>query len=254
MNDEQHVSKVLGAIEWAERAKPSRIFDGCVPLVGITNNSYLAEEISPDVIWPIRVNCVMPSYDPRDGKDPMFLAIRPASIKELRGKPLRPCRQILRITQGAEFGGRFTEAHVFAGWDGKKWLSAVKDKRHEEFLDSRAWLYPSIALTNRYSWHVLIGGSDHARVAIQTDATGVHQLFAERESTNDRRPALMHWVKRHWRQSRSDSAIEHSVRAHLRGSRKFHWMGWDCEVRCSAYDQTLLENEKAQPGEIRASA
>ena len=96
-----------------------------------------------------------------------------------------------------------------------------------------------LQFTQRYYWRVLLGYQGHPRIGFMTDAAGAHATFRLRDipEGRQRRAALKHWVTEHWRQDRTDPALERQVRAHLRGASEFTWNGFRCALRPSSYDE-----------------
>lgn len=101
-----------------------------------------------------------------------------------------------------------------------------------------------LALRRRYYWSVLLGEGHGPRARFVTDLPGVREAFRLRDlpAGKARRAALRHWVKHHWRKSRSPEKSDKAwVREHLRGSMSFVWNGLRCELVPSEADA-----EKAQ--------
>lgn len=95
-----------------------------------------------------------------------------------------------------------------------------------------------IELRREYLWSVLLGEEGLPRARFVTDALGVREAFRLRDIPpgRERRAALKHWVRQHWRQQRADPAAKSWVRAHMRGATDFAWNGLSCRVEPSRED------------------
>jgi hypothetical protein len=111
-----------------------------------------------------------------------------------------------------------------------------------EFFDSidyDAKLALARQFARRYQWRVLF--RDHPRgtatLSLVTDPKGAREAFKLRDKpkSGKRRPALKHWVRKHWRRNRSGDGAA-LVRAHLRGETKFIFEGMECLILPSPYD------------------
>lgn len=96
-----------------------------------------------------------------------------------------------------------------------------------------------IELRREYLWSVLFGEANVPRARFATDCIGVREAFRLRDIPpgRDRRAALRHWVRQHWRKSRDISAADRTwVSAHLRGAEEFGWQGMSCRIEPSRED------------------
>jgi hypothetical protein len=90
-----------------------------------------------------------------------------------------------------------------------------------------------------YQWRVLF--RDHPRgtatLSLVTDPRGALAAFKLRDKPAGakRRPALKHWVRKHWRQTRGGDCTA-LVRAHLRGETNFIFEGMECQILPSPAD------------------
>lgn len=100
----------------------------------------------------------------------------------------------------------------------------------------------------RYQWRVLF--RDHPRgtasLSLLTDPKGALAAFKLRDKPKSaaRRPALKHWVRKHWRQNRGGNS-ESLVKAHLRGETKFTFEGMECLILPSPYDVEQVRKGEA---------
>lgn len=96
-----------------------------------------------------------------------------------------------------------------------------------------------IELRREYNWSVLLGEEGIPRARFVTDCIGVREAFRLRHVPpgKDRRAALRHWVRQHWRQKRTEAEPDKTwVRAHMRGAVDFRWNGLSCRVEPSRED------------------
>lgn len=82
-----------------------------------------------------------------------------------------------------------------------------------------------------------------ASISLLTDPVGVRDVFRFRDvpEGKERRDALAHWVRDHWRQKRDDPDAEIYVREYLRGQRSFSWHGLNVEIAIPHSDIIRLE-------------
>lgn len=106
----------------------------------------------------------------------------------------------------------------------------------------------SIAFTRDLLWRVEICLPSGMSISFTTNAIGCHEAYTNRDKVGDRREALRHWVKQHYRtvsrvnDAGEEDAKEVFVRQHLRGKVPFRWCGLDCNVVVSPFD--LRRNER----------
>lgn len=83
-----------------------------------------------------------------------------------------------------------------------------------------------MALARRYEWSAIFAFPGGFRLRFGCSARGALRLFQDRDKEPDanRRRALLHWVRMHWRKSSSVDELR-SVRRHLRGVVHFDWLG-----------------------------
>lgn len=96
-----------------------------------------------------------------------------------------------------------------------------------------------IELRREYLWSVMLGEQGSPRTRFVTDPLGVREAFRLRDIPpgRERRAALRHWVREHWRRKGRESAQDRAwVRAHLRGATEFTWSGLRCRVEPSRED------------------
>lgn len=121
-----------------------------------------------------------------------------------------------------------------------------------EQVESTISPYPEMAAVSEWSrrmcWGIRFSAIEAPGLVAATDPIGVRELLRMRDVSEgrNRREALLHWVKEHWRKNRKDEAIEHQVRQHLRGQEKCQWFGLECQIIPSKIDaaKDMLASEK----------
>lgn len=214
-----------------------------------------------DLVWPMRFG--FSSF--RRGDDEWgdhvhcnwFETVDP---KALRGKFRNfGRRNVAWMTGYITSDMKFHTSHMVGSWFSGKWGTAQRLRYDGAFMDavrdagmaprerlvtfgeddigSRIAIGQTMALTYRYEWGAQFSIGRSARVIIPTTPGGVLELFNDRDKPEDRdrRAALRHWVRQHLRRKRRGDFSK--VRAHLRGSTKFSWRGFDVEIVPSAYDE-----------------
>ena len=148
------------------------------------------------------------------------------------------------------------------GWGGIHQTSSMEMAMHPSMWGARAQsemrkeedfavrMAAGMALRRRYYWSVLIAEGNSPRARLPTDPVGVREIFALRDVPpgRARRLALLHWVRQHRRQRRSDPTAMAWVRAHLRGAQDFDWNGLRVRIEPSQFDA----EESRQPKRVAA--
>ena len=133
-----------------------------------------------------------------------------------------------RFTMGYVGGGqwRFCDRHAHRG------DRSPVDADLAREMSLRAQIALGLWALRPYQWRVYFAEDDRPGVEMPTDAVGARAAFRLRDLPpgRDRRAALRHWVREHWRQSRDDPTEERLVRAHLRGAERFVWNGLHCQL------------------------
>lgn len=220
-----------------------RHFGPAWPLHSQSQLFFHPQEFTQDVLWPFQV-C---SFQPKDDGPWRFqLAdVRSIKLSEARGKVARVFPKMLRA-QIASFSedGRCIAYENFFGWGNGKWIDCLHEysNTYKGTNLTGTMFIPmmqSIALNQRYDWSAVFSLDGSHPVRLQTDTRGVLALFSDREKpeSGDRRPAIRHWVKEHFRRRRSSLDEYTTVRAHLRGNMKFNWRGFAVQICPSDYDR-----------------
>jgi hypothetical protein len=222
-----------------------------------------------EVIWPIDVAYVTE----RDDGSLAFSRVWTADYATLRGRvKFVPQKCVWHSYLSLEANGEWWADLSPVGLVGNRWtyldtgiLRVETDSMKGMLRTGRAASPPdeadnivaaafSVALTERYHWHVAFGNetAKSMRVLLPTNPLGCLAMFKTREKRPDetRRAALRHWVTNFYREH-GDRDIAF-VRDHLRGSTLFNWRGFDCEILVSQFDLEKNESFKTQADEWRA--
>lgn len=206
-----------------------------------------------------------------------FSRIRTLNVKDWRGKlrlySPRMFEDVVMISQpnGAHLSVRRpyaivgTEVRPAAGWiNGHSVTGMGHELNPECFGRSRSdedddhvaehlKMAAGISLRRHYLWSVLLGEGEGPRARFVTDPIGVREAFRLRDIPpgKKRRAALLHWVKEHWRKSRSRSESDRAwVRAHLRGAWSYDWNGLHCQIEPSIEDMNEAARAKTIIGRV----
>lgn len=119
-------------------------------------------------------------------------------------------------------------------------------------------LEEAIALTQQYEWMVKMGWRSNVampRIAFPCDPVGSAETFRERDipAGKNRREALRHWVREHWRTSTAHGRPEVHIWPHLRGAIKFIFWGLECEIVPSQYDLKKAAEYQSMMAKNRAN-
>jgi len=244
------------------------VFDGAVPL-GMNGDGDEETIIRVDdymdgagklPIWPLDVSWANWQED-ADGRSMLFIRFRSIKPKEARGvaKLFSPVmaeesmaivydkgEKLTATSTVALVGGKWVDARgSVISWRGNKdqfagGFELVNNYNSEEI--DRMQLAPMyatwVALRQRYDWSVLLGYQGTSRVRLFTDPTGLREVFKLRDIPpgRERRAALKHWVRHHWRKRRDDDDARSWVRRHIRGADSFSWEGLRCAIEPAAFD------------------
>jgi hypothetical protein len=225
-------------------------------------------DCTPDVLWPVDVSLIVEDSYSDNGIGLSIQRLRAVTAKDVRGYARRVSKFMLRRDTYAEIDGRMFGGSGLMSYLGAEWIDAENktfwlrgDIPTKSFgkaglaVERQAGnLAVALALRQRYEWAVNIGFENTPTVRIVTDPTGLKELFKDREPipSKDRKDALMTWVTDHWRQLRYDPETEGYVRKFIRGTTKFSWRGFQCEIKPAAYDMERIEKLKQERAEMRA--
>lgn len=249
---------------------PKASFQGIDPifLYGTDEDWFFnPHDCTPDVLWPVDVSLIVEDSYSDDGIGLSVQRLRTVTAKDVRGYARRISPFMLRRDTYAEIDGRMFGGSGLMSYLGGEWLDAenktfwlrggIPTKSFGKAglaVERQAGnIAVALALRQRYEWAVNIGFENTPTVRIVTDPTGLKELFKDREPIpgKDRKDALMTWVSDHWRQLRHDPETEGYVRKFIRGTTKFSWRGFQCEIKPAAYDMERIEKLKLDRAEMR---
>jgi hypothetical protein len=225
-------------------------------------------------IWPIDIGVVV-----RHEGYFYFRRVVTAQPREMRGLARAFTKQMLMMSGGeVRDDGTWWAENVPIGLVNGAWrdLSAgmqidFRETRGGSLIGTRVTsqllrqqlanvgrLTNSLALTERYLWHVALGfpdWPDGPRILMPTSPAGCLSFYKDREldPTCSRRAALRHWVREHYRDIGDAGLGLAFVREHLRGCTEFIWHGLAAELLVSAYDLERNELFKQQAEGWRAA-
>jgi len=217
------------------------------------------------IMWPLDFGTVGKEADGTR----QFVHWRTAEASELRGRiRLVPAKIAHGVSYWLYPDGHWTTDNYYAGLIGDRWVSldhgmvnrmrraggTLVQTRSEATRDEISRSLPmlmSLAFTERYSWHAALGRGN-CRIMLPTNPQGCLDLFGNRMRCDyeQRRAALRHWVKRHFREQGSMGLAY--VRDHLRGATEFNWYDLDCSLQVSEFDLERNEYFKAEADAWRA--
>jgi len=222
-----------------------------------------------ETIWPIDIATVLR----KDNGNINFTRMFTATAASLRGRArIIPQRAAWLVNASVSESGKWFAQMTPIGLINNTWslldlgivrkitngsgtveLVKRQDREIRDETNDTASIMQSIALTERYNWHVAIGREGEPRVLLPTNPRGCLELFKTRDKRDGetRRAALRHWVHNHFREQ-GDREINY-VRDHLRGVTEFDWRGFNsCEVFVSEFDLEKNELFRLQAKEWRA--
>jgi hypothetical protein len=144
--------------------------------------------------------------------------------------------------------GTVSEFQYFQCKTGDKGTGLIgHEDKTPEWTHTSCQVLLGIAFTRDVQWRVVIHGPSGTSLSFPTNAAGAMAAFKNREKdeAQDRRAALRNWVKEHYRKrATEDGELEIKVRQHLRGRTPFKWLGMDCELVVSPWDERKNERLK----------
>lgn len=200
---------------------------------------YMMDDGKSPAVWPIDYAFALPCGD----RGIRIAICKTADSKKLRGVSRRFAPWNVEIYQVTidQFGSVSAFGGGAFGRFNKQWVSLLFGGNYaygcttDRFGDG-----PSIAiggaLRTRYEWAAVFSFASGIRLRFGCSAEGALALFNDRDKPEEgRRPALLHWVRRHWRKT-SDVATARAVRKHLRGITQVSWRGMDVSIIPSEFD------------------
>jgi hypothetical protein len=133
--------------------------------------------------------------------------------------------------------------------DGRGGYVELDERMSTHEADSAVRFACASAWAEENEWAVRFGLPGAPRLALVADPVACRDLLRLRDKPEgrDRRAALLHWVRRHWRRGRRDPEAEHQVRAHLRGADTCSWFGLDCQIVPSKPDADNARRPELRP-------
>lgn len=201
---------------------------------------YMPDDGSTPVIWPFAWGLILP-YE--DGYRIAFA--KSVSPKEVRGK-VKYVQKYMALYYYLSFDNhnRMSDRNgCCAIRCGRQWRyspSASSNFACNTFDESARVFVDHIighALRSRYEWSAVFHFPSGLRLRFGCSAYGALQLFNDRmrDDLDSRRKALLHWVRRHWRNF-EPSKKSSEVRQHLRGVTRIEWQGMTVDIYPSAYE------------------
>lgn len=194
-----------------------------------------------------RVDVVTLGADGEDGdwRDGRFALTRLRGIppETARGRVHTWAKHFVEVSRVWVQGEAPAEGHrhLFGSNGDCRWRAVQAGYKREPTKDD-VWtriiqLHLGLQFTRRYYWSVELGYQGLPQIRFPTTGAGAREVFRLRDlpEGRDRRQALRHWVKGHWRQrpGGGDPAL---VRDYLRGQTDFVWHGLRCQLRPSRFD------------------
>lgn len=146
--------------------------------------------------------------------------------------------------------GTVSEFEYFQAKAGDKGQGLIgHEDQQPEWTNDMCQVLLGIAFTRDVQWRVVVHGQRGMSLSFPTNASGAMAAFKQRDKDpgKNRRTALRNWVKEHYRKRSSDDTdAEVKVRQHLRGRTPFKWLGLDCELVVSPWDERKNERLKQQ--------
>lgn len=254
-----------------------RVFDGFEPLAPSSDNDdfILVGGVNDRPVWPMDVAFAGLTVDGEGLEHWAFARIATLQPKRWRGR-LRIVTPVMyesydarvertgfslsAVSALAVCGGRLVDALDRSGrfradqpGDGAATISGPMDKpiNHDAHKDHepRIAMAHGFALRRQYMWSVLLGSDEGTpRARFMTDPVGAREAFRLRDLPpgKERRAALRHWVRSHWRKRRDlDEPHRAWVREHLRGAENFTWNGLRCQISPSGEDMAKAMRAKS---------
>jgi len=184
-------------------------------------------------VWPLDQAIVLPY-----GNGGLRLALgKTIAMRELRGKARRlsSCNAATYVIDIDEYGDLIDYGSGFFGLFAGKWTSLLNGGSFVAGCEGDRYncslnILIGAALAQRYEWSAIFLFKNGFKLRFGCSAKGALELFKDRDRPEEgRRKSLLHWVRRHWRQT-SDPDTARAVRQHLRGITNFSWRGMSVSV------------------------
>lgn len=272
---------VLDTVDEIERitSKIPLNWNRTVPVLALTQhsldtlftdtNSYIPRSVAPEFLRaPLHISLLVEKPDHYLWME----AEEIFDIRNLRGKvrqycPITSKLSILRLRRDGKVDltpARLSDVSYIGYLGNRRWTDVsiplsrdtraslqIKNARSVEEITAQMGLMCGHQFSHEYEWRVTIGYRNSLHIILPTNASGVAQFLAMRDSTPDRsrRAALRHWVEQHWRTLPSDRETETRVRAHMRGQERYTWGDMDGTIipAMAALEAAQEEQEISSP-------
>ncbi len=242
-----------------------RHFDGFEPLTNSDDFVLLGDNAADLPVWPLDICTACLAGDDWETGSWQFQRVRTLDPRQWRGKlryvmprmlersilTSRPNGEHVTVTVPLAIVGRraqyaaaqITGMRIDNAWVGipdPAWYGGDGPEEDETRL---VQCIAGLSLRRHYLWSVLLGEGTGPRARFVTDPTGVREAFRLRDIPpgKQRRAALLHWVRAHWRVKRTLSPDDRAwVTAHLRGVWSYTWNGLRCQIEPSIEDMAVL--------------
>ena len=261
--DQEDFAAVSDANNRHHRIDP-RGFDGFEVYTREDEEVLLGKSVTDFPVWPVDVCFAAPAGEDWPDGTWKFDKLKTLSTKEWRGKitaftPKMIERHILisqpngvqksvKIPISISYGsarvanyniGGFRQVGMSQWAVNPAWYGRNEFDPAEDDCTDLVKIICGASLRRRYLWSVLIGEGVGPRARFVTDPVGVRAAFRLRDIPpgRQRRTALLHWVREHWRQKGRESEADKAwIRAHLRGVWSYTWNGLRCQIDPATFD------------------
>ena len=221
--------------------KSRMMFDGFEVFdTGDDSDEIIIGEGGDPPIWPVNAKWAFQVKDENDILGWSFARVCTLDMKKWRGRIEKTARNMYELHQmevTKNSNSVYTCIPIIAV---KNYIIDVATVKSDQSLYGTIpnWMHPvnichGVMLRREYLWSVLFGEPGIPRARFSTDLIGVREAFRLRDIPpgKDRRAALRHWVREHWRKNRSDKDTASWVKQHLRGALDFSWNGLSCRIQ-----------------------
>lgn len=190
-------------------------------------------------VWPLDHAIALP-----DDNGGMRLVLgKTIPLKSLRGKAKRVSAYNLVVYSiDIDKHGRYVDyGSGFYGLFAGKWTHLMSGGNYVSGCEADRYCHGisvlvGAALAQRYQWSAVFLFENGLKLRFGCSARGALELFKDRDKPEEgRRKSLLHWVRRHWRQT-SDPDTARAVRQHLRGVINFNWRGMSVSIIPSEFE------------------
>lgn len=133
-------------------------------------------------------------------------------------------------------GGRWVDAHRGPVSSSKDMMGGRNGCKNVQGFEGD--MIAGSALRLRYEWSAIFSFPTGINLRFGTSSAGALALFRDRDKDLDsqRRFPLLHWVRRHWRRSKTTADSLTEIKKHLRGAEQITWAGMPVIIVPSEYE------------------